>query len=59
MLELVESLRGDAGRDANTNRFLKTCIIDSTGTTDGITFDADRRAFEGLPGITALDHRPG
>ena len=25
---LVESLQGDAGRDANTNRFLKTCIID-------------------------------
>lgn len=26
---LVESLRGDAGRDANANRFLKTCIIDA------------------------------
>ena len=25
---LVESLHGDAGRDANTNRFLKTCIIE-------------------------------
>ena len=25
---LVESLRGDARRDANTNRFLKTCIIE-------------------------------
>lgn len=25
---LVESLRGDAGRDANTHRFLKMCIID-------------------------------
>ncbi len=25
---LVESLQGDAGRDANANRFLKTCIID-------------------------------
>jgi hypothetical protein len=25
---LVESLQGHAGRDANTNRFLKTCIID-------------------------------
>ena len=25
---LVESLQGDAGRDANSNRFLKTCIID-------------------------------
>ena len=27
---LVESLHGDAGRDANTHRFLKTCIIEST-----------------------------
>ena len=26
---LVESLHGDAGRDANANRFLKTCIIES------------------------------
>jgi len=26
---LVESLQGDPGRDANTHRFLKTCIIDS------------------------------
>lgn len=26
---LVESLRGDAGRDANANRFLKTCVIDA------------------------------
>lgn len=25
---LVESLQGDPGRDANSNRFLKTCIID-------------------------------
>ena len=25
---LVESLRGDAGRDANTHRFLKTCVVD-------------------------------
>lgn len=25
---LVESLRGDSWRDANTNRFLKTCIIE-------------------------------
>ncbi len=24
---LVESLQGDAGRDANGNRFLKTCIV--------------------------------
>jgi len=27
---LVESLQGDAGRDANTNRFLKTCLVDPT-----------------------------
>ena len=26
---LVESLRGHSGRDANTNRFLKTCIIET------------------------------
>lgn len=26
---LVESLRGDAGRDANANRFLKTCIVET------------------------------
>jgi predicted nucleic acid-binding protein len=25
---LVESLRGDAGRDANANRFLKGCIVE-------------------------------
>lgn len=25
---LVESLHGDSGRDANTNRFLKTCIVE-------------------------------
>jgi hypothetical protein len=26
---LVESLRGDAGRDANANGFLKTCIVET------------------------------
>lgn len=26
---LVESLRGDVGRDAQANRFLKTCIVHS------------------------------
>jgi len=26
---LVESLHGDAGRDADANRFLKTCIVDA------------------------------
>lgn len=38
---LVESLHGDAGRDANTNRFLKTCIIEST-----VSVDVARRAAE-------------
>jgi hypothetical protein len=31
---LVESLHGDAGRDANTHRFLKTCIVDPSVSTD-------------------------
>ena len=38
---LVESLHGGAGRDANTNRFLKTCIIEST-----VSVDVARRAAE-------------
>ncbi len=38
---LVESLHGDAGRDANTNRFLKTCIVEST-----VSVDVARRAAE-------------
>lgn len=38
---LVESLHGHAGRDANTNRFLKTCIIEPV-VTDTIA----RRAAE-------------
>lgn len=38
---LVESLNGDAGRDANTNRFLKTCIIESR-----VSVDVARRAAE-------------
>lgn len=38
---LVESLHGDAGRDANTNRFLKTCIIESA-----VTVEVARRATE-------------
>jgi hypothetical protein len=38
---LVESLHGDAGRDTNTNRFLKTCIIEST-----VSVDVARRAAE-------------
>lgn len=29
---LVESLRGDAARDAPANRFLKTCIVDAEVT---------------------------
>jgi hypothetical protein len=38
---LVESLHGDAGRDANTHRFLKTCIIEST-----VSVGVARRAAE-------------
>lgn len=38
---LVESLRGDPARDANTNRFLKTCIIQPE-----VTPDMARRAAE-------------
>ena len=38
---LVESLHGDVGRDANTNRFLKTCIIESA-----VSVDVARRAAE-------------
>jgi predicted nucleic acid-binding protein len=38
---LVESLQGHPGRDANVNRFLKTCIVEPT-VTDAIA----RRAAE-------------
>jgi predicted nucleic acid-binding protein len=38
---LVESLQGQSGRDANTNRFLKTCVIE-TLVTEGTA----RRAAE-------------
>jgi hypothetical protein len=38
---LVESLQGDAARDANANRFLKTCIV-QTEVTPAIA----RRAAE-------------
>jgi predicted nucleic acid-binding protein len=38
---LVESLHGDTGRDANTNRFLKTCIIESN-----VSVTVARRAAE-------------
>ena len=38
---LVESLRGDPGRDANANRFLKTCIVD-----DEVSSVVARRAAE-------------
>lgn len=30
---LVESLYGDSGRDANANRFMKTCIVDAEVST--------------------------
>lgn len=38
---LVESLHGDPGRDANANRFLKTCIVD-----DEVSERVARRAAE-------------
>lgn len=38
---LVESLQGHPGRDANINRFLKTCIIEPT-----VTEAVARRAAE-------------
>ena len=38
---LVESLRGQAVRDANTNRFLKMCIIET-----GVSESTARRAAE-------------
>jgi hypothetical protein len=44
---LVESLRGDAARDANANRFLKTCIVQAE-----VTPAVARRAAE-------LRHRAG
>ena len=38
---LIESLQGDAGRDANANRFLKTCIVH-----DEVAESVARRAAE-------------
>ena len=38
---LVESLQGHSGRDATTNRFLKTCVIDAV-----VTERTARRAAE-------------
>ena len=38
---LVESLQGHSGRDANTNRFLKTCVIETV-----VTERTARRAAE-------------
>ena len=38
---LVESLQGHIGRDANTNRFLKTCVVESL-----VTERTARRAAE-------------
>jgi hypothetical protein len=40
-MALVDSLHGDAGRDANTHCFLKTCIIEST-----VSVGVARRAAE-------------
>ncbi len=38
---LVESLQGDPGRDANPNRFLKTCIVEPA-----VSESAARRAAQ-------------
>ena len=38
---LVESLQGHSGRDANTNKFLKTCVIETL-----VTERTARRAAE-------------
>ena len=38
---LVESLQGHSGRDATTNRFLKTCVIETI-----VTEQTARRAAE-------------
>lgn len=38
---LVESLRGNSDRDANTHRFLKTCVIETT-----VSVGVARRAAE-------------
>ncbi len=39
----VESLHGDAGRDANTHRFLRTCIIEPTVSVNGARRAAELR----------------
>jgi len=38
---LTESLQGNSSRDANTNRFLKTCVIETI-----VCVDVARRAAE-------------
>jgi len=38
---LAESLQGNSSRDANTNRFLKTCVIETI-----ISVDMARRAAD-------------
>ena len=38
---LAESLQGNSSRDANTNRFLKTCVIETI-----VSVDVARRAAE-------------
>lgn len=42
---LVESLYGDARRDTNTHRFLKTCIIDPTVSTSTARRAAELRGL--------------
>ena len=46
---LVESLHGDARRDANANRFLKTCIVETrvSETTARRAAELRRRARRG------------
>ena len=48
---LAESLQGRSGRDANTNRFLKTCVIDAVATerTARRAAELRRRARHGSP----------
>lgn len=49
-----------AVRKAGRPRGAHDLIIAATAATAGRTVvSADRRAFDGLPGVAAIDHRPG
>ena len=49
-----------AVRRAGRPRGAHDLIIAATAATAGRTVvSADRRAFDGLPGVSAIDHRPG